>query len=75
MGCFLCDITRGHRSLAIAVGLLMRGGKTLEDAVAAIQARFESFGAKAHTPLLRAVNQEIQAVRDADAVAKSVLGY
>eukprot|EP00966_Prymnesium_polylepis_P144818 3344074-Prymnesium_polylepis.1 len=66
---------RCYRSIAISVGILMNGGKSYSKAVECIQARFEGFGAKAHTPLLKAVNEEIKKIRDADSIAKEVLGY
>ena len=66
---------RCYRSIAIAVGVLTRDGKTHEEAVNTIQARFESFGAKAHTPLLREINEEIKKIRDADRIAQEVLGF
>jgi hypothetical protein len=68
---------RCYRSVAIAVGILMRGGKSYEDAVSAIQERFESFGAKPHTPFLKAINQDIGKMRssDADVIAREVLGF
>ena len=55
----------------------MRSGKTYEDAVTAVQARFESFGAKAHTPFLKAINSEIGKMRssDSDFIARELLGY
>ena len=68
---------RCYRSVAIAVGVLVRSGNTYEDAVTAVQARFESFGAKAHTPFLKVINSEIGKMRsgDADVIARGVLGY
>ena len=66
---------RSYRSIAISVGLLIRDGKSYTEAVDSIQARFEGFGAKAHTPLLKAVNEEIKKIRDADSIAKEVMGY
>ena len=69
---------RCYRSIAIAVGVLVRYGKSCEDAVAAIQERFKSFGDKgAHTPFLKAIDQEIGKMRscDADSIARDVLGY
>ena len=68
---------RCYRSVAIAVGVLVRSGKTYEDAVGAIQERFESFGAKPHTPFLRVINSEIGKMRssDADVIARELLGY
>ena len=69
---------RCYRSIAIAVGVLVRGGKSYEDAVASIQDRFESFGDNgAHTPFLKAINQDIGKMRscDADSIARDVLCY
>ena len=68
---------RCYRSVAIAIGILMRGGKSYEDAVSAIQERFESFGVKPHTPFLKAINQDIGKMRssDADVIAREVLGF
>ena len=66
---------RCYRSIAIATGMLVRSGKTYEEALASIQARFESFGAKAHTPLLREINEEIKKIRDGDALAREVLRF
>eukprot|EP00966_Prymnesium_polylepis_P058470 1353967-Prymnesium_polylepis.1 len=43
---------RCYRSVAIAVGSLMHDGTPYEEAVSAIQGRFESFGAKPHSPFL-----------------------
>ena len=65
---------RCYRSIAIATGMLMRSGKSYTEAIVSIQAQFESFGAKAHTPLLRQINEEIRNIRDADAIARKVLG-
>eukprot|EP00966_Prymnesium_polylepis_P114962 2656847-Prymnesium_polylepis.1 len=63
---------RCYRSVAIAVGSLMRNGKTYEEAVSAIQERFESFGAKPHTPFLATINSEIKQMRSsvADVIAR-----
>ena len=66
---------RNYCTLAIAVGLLIRGGSTYEDAVTALQSRLDAFGAKAHTPLLRSIGDEIKNMRDRDVIAKEVLGY
>ena len=68
---------RCYRSVAIAVGVLVRGGTSYEEAVGAIQARFDSFGAKPHTPFLKAINSEIEKMRssDADVIARELLGY
>ena len=68
---------RSSRSVAIAIGILMRDDKSYEDAVGAIQERFESFGAKPHTPFLKAINQDIGKMRssDADVIAREVLGF
>jgi hypothetical protein len=66
---------RCYRSIAIATGMLVRSGKTFQEALASIQARFESFGAKAHTPLLREINEEIKKIRDGDALAREVLRF
>ena len=67
---------RCYRSVAIAVGSLMRDGQSYEAAVSAIQQRFESFGAKPHTPFLTAINSEIKQMRSsvADVVARDILG-
>lgn len=66
---------RNYCTLAIAVGLQMRGGSTYDEAVATLQSRLDAFGAKAHTPLLRSIGEEIKNIRDRDAIAKEVLGY
>ncbi|MDC0525365.1 hypothetical protein OAO87_00105 [bacterium] len=66
---------RNYCTLAIAVGLLTRGGTTYEDAVTALQSRLDAFGVHAHTPLLRSIGEEIKNIRDRDAIAKEVLGY
>ena len=66
---------RCYVALATAIGLLTRDGKSYDDAVATLQARLDAFGAKAHTPLLRAIGEEIKNVRDKDAVAKEILGH
>jgi hypothetical protein len=66
---------RCYRSLAVAVGLLIRDGQSPEDAMHTMQARFESFGSNAHTPLLRSIQECMKSVRDADALARSVLKY
>ena len=65
---------RCYRSLAIAVGILMREGQTPEEAASTLQSRFESVGSK-HTPLLRAINEEIKKRHDADVIARDVLGF
>ena len=49
--------------MATAVGLLTQDGKSYDDAVATLQARLDAFGANAHTPLLRAIGEEIKNVR------------
>ena len=82
---------RRYRSVAIAVGILMRDGKTYEEAVGAIQTSFESF--KSHTQfentffppapeksnifVKNAINGEIKCMRNtaADAIAREVLGF
>ena len=68
---------RCYRSVAIAVGSLMRDSKSYEEALSAIQARLESFGAKPHTPFLAAINSEIKQMRPsvADVIARDVLGF
>ena len=66
---------RCYRSVAIAVGMVIRDGKSYEEAVATIQTRFESFGIKAHTPFLRAINEEVKMRRDGDILAREVLGF
>ena len=66
---------RCYRSLAIAVGLLVRDGQSEEDAMHTVQARFESFGSNAHTPLLRSIHESIKSVRAADALARDVLKF
>ena len=68
---------RCYRSVAIAVGILMRGGKSYEDAVGAVQERFERLGVQSHTPFLKAINEEIKQMQksDADVLARKVLGF
>jgi hypothetical protein len=55
----------------------MQDGTAYEEAVSAIQGRFESFGAKPHTPFLAAINGEIQLMRSSDVavIAREVLGF
>ena len=67
---------RSYRSIAIAVGVVIRSGKSYEEAVIAVQDRFESFCAK-HTPFLKAINDEIKQMRssEADIIARDVLGF
>ena len=67
---------RCYRSVAIAIGALMRGGKSYEDAVGAVQERFERLGVQSHTPFLKAINEEIKQMQksDADVLARKVLG-
>ena len=68
---------RSYRSLAIAVGILMREGQTPEEAASTLQSRFESVGSK-HTPLLRAINEEANKKikkSEQDVIACDVLGY
>ena len=55
--------------------MLIRGGQSSDEAISTLQSRFDAFGANAHTPLLRQLNDEIKNIRDADAIAKEVLGY
>ena len=66
---------RCYCSLATSLGLLIRGQKTWEEAVSTMQARLDGLGPNAHTRLLRELNTECQDVRDADALAKEVLGF
>ena len=66
---------RSYRAVAIAVGVLQKGGATYPEAVAAVQARFDAFGVKAHTPLKKALDEEQKSMRDAERIAKEVLGY
>ena len=67
---------RCYRSVAIAVGVLVRSGKSSEEAVDLIQERFESFYPMPHTSFLKAINQDIGKMRssDADVIAREVLG-
>ena len=46
-----------------------------EDALATLQSRLDAFGVKAHTPLLCELDAEMKTVRDAEAIAKEILGY
>lgn len=64
-------------TLAIAVGLLTRDGMSYDDAVKAVQARFDTFGAKPHTPFLKVIEADIKSMRpsDKDVLARSVLGF
>ena len=68
---------RCYRSVAIAIGVLMSNGKTYEEGIEAIQARFESMGVKPHTPFLKVINDEIKLMRssEADVLARKVLGF
>ena len=66
---------RCYRTLAIGLGLLTRGGHSHDEAISVLQSRLDAFGAKAHTPLLRELNEEIKNIRDAEAIAKELLGY
>ena len=67
---------RSYCSIAIAVGVVMRSGKSYEEAVSAVQDRFESFGAK-HTPFLNAIKAEVKQMRksEKDIIAQNVLGF
>ena len=68
---------RCHRSLAIAVGILVRGGQSYADAVAAVHTRFIGEFNSKHTPFLKKINEEIGKMRacDAEAIAREVLGF
>eukprot|EP00966_Prymnesium_polylepis_P323198 7379404-Prymnesium_polylepis.1 len=68
------DMWFKYYNLAIAVGMLMRDGKSYDEAVVAVQVRFESFGMKAHTPFLRAIKEESKKRRDKDLIAAEILG-
>jgi hypothetical protein len=65
-----------YRSLAIAVGVLIRSGKSYEESVKEIQSRFDAMGAK-YTQFEKAINEEIKKLTksDAEAIAKDVIGY
>ena len=65
---------RCYRALAIAVGSLQEQGSTYAQALHALQARLDSYGANAHTALLKALNEEQKRVQNADGIAKRVLG-
>ena len=66
---------RCYLKLAIAAGLLVKSGSTFEDAVDALQARLDSYGVHAHTPLLRSIDEDTKNMRDVHLIAKDILGY
>jgi hypothetical protein len=62
---------RNYRALAIAVGIERQKGASYVDAVRTIQVRFDGFGAKAHTPFLKSINDDIKR-RDADLIVREI---
>lgn len=81
---------RCYRNVALSVGILMRNGKTYEEAVSLVQEQFKSF--KSHTTFLNtffptaptgmifvknAINGAIEQMRDseADVIVRKVLGF
>lgn len=66
---------RCYRTLAVSVGLLLLQHFTYEDAVSKVQDRLDRLGDKAHTPLIRELNEEQKSVKDSSKIAKSVLDY
>ena len=66
---------RNYRALAISVGILQRKGCTYDQAVATVQSRFDSFGDKAHTPLLKEIEAQVKDMNNAETISKEVLCY
>ena len=66
---------RKYRSLACALGLEMKNGKTLDDGLKTLQARFDSCGGQ--NCFLASIKDDINKLyaHEQEEMAKSILGY